>query len=39
MHSQFAKTFDIVDEPITEGINFQIQVESNILTRNNSKNY
>jgi uncharacterized OsmC-like protein len=24
----FAKTFDIADEPITEGINFQIQVES-----------
>ena len=24
----FAKTFDIADEPITEGINFQIEAES-----------
>jgi uncharacterized OsmC-like protein len=25
----FAKTFDVADEPITEGINFQIEAESN----------
>jgi uncharacterized OsmC-like protein len=25
----FAKTFDVADEPITEGINFKIDVESN----------
>ena len=24
----FAKTFDVADEPITEGINFQIEAES-----------
>ena len=24
----FAKTFDVADEPITEGINFQIETES-----------
>ena len=24
----FAKTFDIADEPITEGINFEIEAES-----------
>jgi hypothetical protein len=29
----FAKTFDIADEPITEGINFDIAAESDIADK------
>jgi uncharacterized OsmC-like protein len=29
----FAKTFDVADEPITEGINFQIEAESDIANK------